>query len=147
MESMDDRIVLRRKAYDKLLCWKNESNGHTAALVDGARRTGKSFIVKKFAKEQYRTCIFIDFNLVSEEVKDIFTYERHDLDVFFARLSQFFDVKLHERESVLVFDEVQLFPIARSLVKYIVEDGRYDCIETGSLISISRNTKGDCHPF
>lgn len=132
---------MRRKIYEKLLKWKNESAGKTAILIDGARRVGKSYIVKKFAEENYKSFIFIDFNRVSEDVKNLFIYYLDDLDNLFLYLSNYFNVKLYERESLIIFDEVQLYPKARTAIKYLVEDGRYDYIETGSLMSIKKNVK------
>lgn len=132
---------MKRKVYEKLLEWKKNSNGKTAVLIDGARRVGKSYIVEKFAKENYKSFIIIDFNKVSKDVKDLFEYYLNDIDNLFLYLSNYFNVKLYERNSLIVFDEVQLYPKARSAIKYLVEDGRYDYIETGSLMSIKKNTK------
>lgn len=132
---------MKRKVYEKLLEWKKNSNGKTAVLIDGARRVGKSYIVEKFAKENYKSFIMIDFNKVSDEVKDLFEYYLNDMDNLFLYLSNYFNVTLYERESLIVFDEVQLYPKARSAIKYLVEDGRYDYIETGSLMSIKKNVK------
>ena len=132
---------MKRKIYEKLVDWKNSSNGKTAILIDGARRVGKSYIVKKFAKENYKSFILIDFNKVTQEIKDLFEYSLNDLDSLFLYLSNYFNVTLYERESLIVFDEVQLYPKARSAIKYLVEDGRYDYIETGSLMSIKNNVK------
>lgn len=132
---------MKRKIYDKLVEWKKESNGDTALLIDGARRVGKSYIVEEFAKKEYKTYIFIDFNNVRDDVKNLFKNHLHDLDTFFMYLSGYFNVKLYERESLIVFDEVQMFPLARGAIKYLVADCRYDYIETGSLISIKKNVK------
>ena len=132
---------MERKIYSKLVEWKKNSNGKTALLIDGARRTGKSYIVEKFAKENYKSFIVIDFNRVSNEVKELFEYYLNDMDNLFLYLSNYFNVTLYERESLIVFDEVQLYPKARSAIKYLVEDGRYDYIETGSLMSIKKNVK------
>lgn len=131
---------MRRKIYDKLLEWK-QRNGESALLVQGARRVGKSYIVEKFAKKEYKSYILIDFNKTDQQIKDIFNYDLDDLKTFFMKLTAFYGVKLHERESLIIFDEVQLFPRARSAIKYLVADGRYDYIETGSLISIRENVK------
>ena len=131
---------MRRKIYDELLKWKGR-NGKSALLIQGARRTGKSYIVEEFAKKEYRSYILIDFNLVDEQVRDIFLHDLTDLRTFFLKLSTLYDVELYERNSLIIFDEVQLFPRARSAVKYLVADGRYDYIETGSLISIHENVK------
>ena len=132
---------MKRKVYEKLVQWKQNSNGKTAILIDGARRVGKSYIVDKFAKENYKSYIVIDFNKVSNEVKDLFEHYLNDMDNLFLYLSNYFNVTLYERESLIVFDEVQLYPKARSAIKYLVEDGRYDYIETGSLMSIKKNVK------
>ena len=131
---------MRRKMYDKLLEWKKR-NGTSALLVQGARRVGKSYIVEEFAKKEYKTYILIDFNKADQQVKDIFIHDLDNLNSFFMKLSAFFGTKLHERETLIIFDEVQLFPRARSAIKYLVADGRYDYIETGSLISIKENVK------
>ena len=130
---------MKRKILDQLKSWKNKSNGETALLVQGARRVGKSYIVEEFAKLEYKSYILIDFNLVNDQVKDMFLYDLSDMDTFFMKLSTFFNTKLYERESIIILDEVQLFPRARSAIKYLVADGRYDFIETGSLISIKKN--------
>lgn len=134
-------MYMRRKAYDSLLAWKNGSAGKTALLVQGARRVGKSYIVEEFAKKEYRSYILIDFNKAGEQVKDLFNNDLNDMRSFFLKLSALYGTSLHERESLIIFDEVQLFPRARSAVKYLVADGRYDYIETGSLISIRENVK------
>ncbi len=134
-------LVLRRKAYDKLLEWKNESHGETAILVKGARRTGKSFLVRHFVEKEYRTAIIIDFMGLSERIKKAFSNDAGDLDLLFAKLSLEFRTPLYPRESAIVFDEVQVFPRARELIKLFVADGRYDFIETGSLLSIQQNVK------
>lgn len=131
---------MRRKMYDKLLEWKKR-NGTSALLVQGARRVGKSYIVEEFAKKEYKTYILIDFNKADQQIKDIFIYDLDNLNSFFMKLSAFFGTKLHARETLIIFDEVQLFPRARSAIKYLVADGRYDYIETGSLISIKENVK------
>ena len=130
---------MRRKIYDKLVKWKNDSNGKTALLTYGARRTGKSYIVEEFAKENYKSYILLDFNRVPEEIKKLFDLYLDDLDSLFLYLSNYYNVKLYERDSLIIFDEVQLYPRARSAIKYLVADGRYDYIETGSLVSIKEN--------
>ena len=132
---------MKRKITNKLIEWKNSSNGKTALLIDGARRVGKSYTITKFAKEYYKSYIIIDFNNVSNDVKDLFDKYLDDLDAFFMYLSAYYNVKLHPRDSLIVFDEVQMFPRARSSIKYLVADGRYDYIETGSLVSINKNVK------
>lgn len=126
--------MLKRKIYNELCDWKKKSNGQTALLIDGARRVGKSYIVESFARKEYKTHIIIDFGNASQDILDLFTHESADLDLFFAKLSAFYGTLLYKRESVIVFDEVQQFPRARQLIKYFVADGRYDFIETGSLI-------------
>ena len=132
---------MKRKVYQKLMDWKENSNGKTAILLDGARRVGKSYIVEKFAKENYKSYIVIDFNKVSKDVKDLFENYLNDIDNLFLYLSNYFNTELYERESLIILDEVQLYPKARSAIKYLIEDGRYDYIETGSLMSIKKNTK------
>lgn len=123
-----------------MLEWKLNSNGKTALLIKGARRIGKSTISREFAKNEYDSYIEIDFAKASEEVRHLFD-DIQDLDYIFFRLQQIFNTTLHERKSVILFDEIQLCPKARQAIKYLVEDGRYDYIETGSLISIRKNTK------
>ena len=130
---------MRRKIYDKLVKWKNDSNGKTALLTYGARRTGKSYIVEEFAKENYKSYILLDFNRVPEEIKKLFDLYLDDLNSLFLYLSNYYNVKLYERDSLIIFDEVQLYPRARSAIKYLVADGRYDYIETGSLVSTKEN--------
>lgn len=132
---------MRRKIYDKMLDWKNNSNGKTALLIDGARRVGKSYIAKEFAEKNYRSYILIDFNKVPDEIKNLFNNYLDNLEDFFMYLTNYYNIKLYERQSVIIFDEVQLFPRARSAIKYLVEDGRYDYIETWSLVSIKENVQ------
>jgi len=132
---------MKRKIYDKLLDWKNTSNGDTALLIDGARRVGKSYIAEDFAKENYKSYILVDFNKVNEDVCNLFVNYLDDLDTLFMYLSSYYNIKLYDRESVIIFDEVQMFPKARAAIKYLVADGRYDYIETGSLMSIRKNVK------
>lgn len=124
-----------------MLEWK-KSNGETAMMIDGARRVGKSFIAQDFAKNEYKSYILVDFAHVSKEVLSIFENESYDLDIFYKKLSAFYKVKLYPRNSAIVFDEVQLFPPARQLVKYLVSDRRYDIIETGSLLTLKTKTEG-----
>lgn len=131
---------MRRKVYDKLLAWK-ERGGKSALLVQGARRVGKSYIVEEFAKKEYKSYILIDFNKADQQIKDIFIHDLDNMKSFFMKLTAFYGVKLYDKESLIIFDEVQLFPRARSAIKYLVADGRYDYIETGSLISIKENVK------
>lgn len=132
---------MKRKIYTELLKWKQDASGQTAVLIDGARRVGKSYIAEEFAKNEYTSYILIDFNRVSQEVSDLFINYLNDLDMLFMYLSNYYNVKLYERKSLIILDEVQLFPKARSAVKYLVADGRYDYIETGSLMSIKKNVK------
>lgn len=131
-------MVFKRKIYEEMLAWKQESKGETALLIEGPRRVGKSTIVKQFAENEYRSHIIIDFAKASAEEKAIFN-DISDMDLFFTRLKLLKGISLYNRESVIVFDEVQKYPIARQAIKYLVEDGRYDYIETGSLISIHQN--------
>ncbi len=132
---------MKRKIYDKLLDWKNTSNGDTALLIDGARRVGKSYIAEDFARENYKSYILVDFNKVNDDVCNLFVNYLDDLDTLFMYLSSYYNIKLYDRESVIIFDEVQMFPKARAAIKYLVADGRYDYIETGSLMSIRKNVK------
>lgn len=133
--------MLKRKIYNRLLRWKKESNGRTALLIEGARRVGKTYIIKKFGENEYESYILIDFSYMSKNLKDIFDYDKTNLDLFFMKLSILYETKLVERNSLIIFDEVQLFPEARQLIKQLVKDGRYDYIETGSLLSIKQNVK------
>jgi len=137
-KNMADRIF-KRKIYDSILKWKQERNGSTALLIKGARRVGKSTIAKEFARLEYKSFISIDFAKASDSVKNLFD-DLDNLDFFFLQLQAIYHVDLYERKSVIIFDEIQLCPKARQAVKYLVEDGRYDYIETGSLLSIRKNT-------
>jgi len=132
--------MFQRKIYNKLLEWKRESNGKTALLVEGARRIGKSTVVEAFARKEYKSYILIDFSKASKEVKGLFD-DVSDLDYIFLRLQLIYKTDLHNRDSVIIFDEVQLCPKARQAIKHLVKDYRYDYIETGSLISIQKNIK------
>ncbi len=132
---------MKRKIYDRLLRWKSEDCGKSCLLVQGARRVGKSYIVEEFAKNEYKSYILIDFNRTSAEIGNLFLNDLDDLDTFFLKLKAAYNVPLYDRESLIILDDVQLFPRARSAVKYLVADGRYDYIETGSLISIRNNVK------
>ena len=127
---------MKRKIYEKLLDWKHKEAGRTALLIDGARRVGKSYIAKEFAEAEYKSHILIDFNRAPKEVVDLFDNYLNDLDTLFMYLS-----KLYERETLIILDEVQLCPRARSAIKYLVADGRYDYLETGSLMTIKKNVK------
>lgn len=131
--------IFKRKLYDRLLEWKRVQNGKTAILVEGARRVGKSTLVEQFAKNEYESYILIDFNEASNEVKSLFN-DLMNKDFIFLQLQSLYNVVLKERKSAIIFDEVQNCPLARQAIKYLVKDGRYDYIETGSLISIKKNT-------
>lgn len=132
--------MFTRKIYNNLLEWKNKSQGKTALLIEGARRVGKSTIVEEFARNEYESYILIDFAFAPETVKSLFK-DLTDLNFFFLQLQLHYHVNLFERNSIIIFDEVQFFPLARQAIKRLVADGRYDYIETGSLISIKKNTK------
>ena len=132
---------MRRKIYEEILKWKKRSAGQTALLIDGARRVGKSYIAEKFAAAEYKSYLLIDFNRAPKEVTDLFDNYLNDLDTLFMYLSGFYNTKLYERETLIILDEVQLCPRARSAIKYLVADGRYDYLETGSLMSIKKNVK------
>lgn len=138
---MEKMRIFKRKLYDRMLDWKRTRNGSTALLVKGARRVGKSTLVEEFAKKEYRSHILIDFadapSALWEAVDNI--SDRND---FFTRIQFIYGVRLYERQSVVIFDEVQKCPKAREAIKYLVKDHRYDYIETGSLLSIKKNTKG-----
>lgn len=133
-------IVFKRKLYSRLLEWKNQRQGRTAILVEGARRVGKSTLVEHFAKNEYESYILIDFNRASQDICVLFD-DLTNLDDIFMRLQQHYQTILKPRQSLIIFDEVQKCPKARQAIKYLVADGRYDYIETGSLISIKKNTK------
>lgn len=134
-------MIFKRKAYDKLLKWKEECNGSRAIMVEGARRIGKSTIVEEFAKNEYESYLMIDFSKVNNTIKSYFYDYIEDPDTLFMFLTSAYNVNLHRRKSVIIFDEVQRFPRARECIKHLVADGRYDYIETGSLISIRENVK------
>ena len=132
--------MFKRKIYDRLLEWKAESDGHTALLVEGARRVGKSTVVEAFARNEYESYILIDFSIAPKGIRELFE-DISDLNYFFLQLQLQYHVDLVERKSLIVFDEVQLCPPARQAIKHLVKDHRYDYIETGSLISIKKNVK------
>lgn len=134
-------MIFRRKLYDDMLKWKEDFSGKMALLVKGARRVGKSTLVETFAKHEYESYIAIDFTNCPQAVRELFD-DISDLDYIFMRLQMLYGVDLHERKSVIVFDEVQNCPKARQAIKYLVKDGRYDYIETGSLLSIRQNVQG-----
>ena len=132
---------MKRKIYNDLLKWKNEWGGKTAILVDGARRIGKSYIVEEFARNEYKSFVLIDFSNENKQLKSLFVDYLSDLDTLFRRLSLLTDTTLYPRQSAIIFDEVQQFPPARAAIKHLVKDGRFDYIETGSLVSINHNVK------
>ena len=132
--------MFKRKIYSKMLEWKQQSDGRTALLIEGARRIGKSTVVEAFAKDEYESYIMIDFAKASKQIRNLFE-DVSDLNYLFLQLQLQYKVDLHERRSVIIFDEVQLCPMARQAIKALVEDHRYDYIETGSLISIKKNVK------
>lgn len=134
-------MVFKRKLYSEMLQWKSESNGATALLIKGARRVGKSTLAKQFAEQEYESAIIIDFAKCKKEVRDLFD-DISDLDYIFMRLQMIYKCDLKVRKSVIIFDEVQKCPNARQAIKYLIEDGRYDYIETGSLLSIRQNVEG-----
>ena len=132
---------MRRKIYQQLLDWKEKRNGEVALLIEGARRIGKSYIVEAFGKKEYKSYLLIDFNKAPEMVREWFDLYLEDLDTLFLYLSQHYKVRLHERNSLIILDEIQLCPRARAAIKFLVADGRFDYIETGSLVSIKKNTR------
>jgi predicted AAA+ superfamily ATPase len=132
-------IYFKRKVYDAMLRWKKERNGATALLIQGARRIGKSTIAEQFAQREYESYILIDFSIAPKEITDLFQ-DISDLNYIFVKLQLFYQVNLKERKSVIVFDEVQKQPLARQAIKHLVKDGRYDYIETGSLISVRKSS-------
>ncbi|MBR5915480.1 MAG: ATP-binding protein [Spirochaetia bacterium] len=132
-------MILKRKIYAKLKEWKQKDKGSCALLIDGARRVGKSFIAEEFAKNEYKSYILIDFANVPRQIKEFFELESYDLNLFFSKLSAFYGKRLYKRNSLIIFDEVQRFARAREMIKYLVADGRYDYLETGSLITLRKN--------
>lgn len=133
-------MEIKRKIYDKIVEWKHTCNGSRALLIEGARRIGKSTVAEEIGKNEYKSYVLIDFNNVSKKIIENFTNMNH-LDIFFQTISLEYNVKLYPRETLIIFDEIQQFPRARQAVKYLVADGRYDYIETGSLISIKENVE------
>lgn len=131
----------------KCLAGKKKVKGKSVLLIDGARRVGKSYIVKHFAEQEYKSHIIIDFGNAPKAIIDLFTYDSSDLDLFFAKLSAFYATILYKRQSMIIFDEVQQFPRARQLIKYLVADGRYDYIETGSLIRLKKIPQTSSYPL
>ncbi len=134
-------MEIERKAYQKLLDWKNQTNGQKALLIEGARRIGKSTLARKFGENEYKSYIEIDFNRASKKIRDVFINNLDNLDIFFQDISLEYKKPLYKRNSLIIFDEIQRFPKAREAIKYLVADGRYDFIETGSLISIKENVQ------
>ncbi len=132
---------MKRKIYDRLLEWKEMDQGSCALLLDGARRVGKSYIAERFGEKEYKSYLMIDFAHLQKEVRDIFENDKNDFDLFFNKLSAYYRKPLYRRESLIIFDEVQRYPEARELIKYLVADGRYDYLETGSLISLRMNVE------
>ena len=139
-KSEEDAAMFKRKMYDALLNWKKESDGKTAAMIEGARRVGKSTVAEEFAKNEYESYILIDFSIASKVTKELFE-DISNLDYIFLQLQLQYHVDLVVRKSVIIFDEVQKCPLARQAIKHLVKDHRYDYIETGSLISIKKNVK------
>lgn len=132
---------MKRKIYGRLLEWKEKDRGSCALLLDGARRVGKSYIAREFGEKEYRSYLMIDVAHLQREVREIFENDINDFDLFFNKLSAYYRTTLYRRESLIIFDEVQRYPEARELIKYLVADGRYDYLETGSLISLKRNVE------
>ena len=132
--------IFKRKIYDKILEWKTNRSQKYSLLIRGARRVGKSTIAEEFAKKEFKSYIMIDFAHTSKAIIELFD-DMYDLDLFFLKLQQFTKTRLYENESVIIFDEIQLCPKARQSIKYLVSDGRYRYIETGSLISLRKNTQ------
>lgn len=133
---------MKRKVYDDLLHWKQKEQGRVALMVEGARRVGKSYIVEEFARKEYKSYILVNFAHLSRDMKAVFDNYLNETDLFLRFLQNVSGVQLHERNSLIVFDEVQKYPLARQAIKHLVADGRYDYIETGSLVSINENTEG-----
>ncbi len=132
---------MKRKIYSRLLEWKEKDNGNCALLLDGARRVGKSYIAEEFGANEYKSYLLIDFAHLPQEVRSIFENDINDFDLFFNKLSAYYRKTLYRRDSLIIFDEVQRYPTARELIKYLVADGRYDYLETGSLISLRMNVE------
>lgn len=134
-------MIFKRKIYEKMIRWKMDTNGAKALFIEGARRIGKTTIAEEFARKEYKSYIIIDFNDAGEAVKDAFQNYLQDLDTFFMILSTEYKTTLYPRESILIFDEIQQFPKARQSIKRLVKDGRFDYVETGSLVSIRENVQ------
>lgn len=136
---VDNIIYFKRKMYDRMLQWKKERDGATAMLIQGARRIGKSTLAEEFARNEYKSYLLIDFSIAPAEVHDLFK-DISDLNYLFFRLQLIYHIQLIERQSVIIFDEVQKEPLARQAIKHLVKDHRYDYIETGSLISVHKSS-------
>ncbi len=134
-------MIFKRKIYSKMLDWKNNWANERALLIQGARRIGKSTIVEEFGKKEYKSYILINFQSDLAKVKSLFQNDISDLDSFFRKLSLLYGTSLYPNDSLIIFDEIQLFPLARQSIKQLVKDGRYHYIETGSLISLKQNVK------
>ena len=134
-------MLFKRKIYQKLVDWKNLSQGKTAIMIEGARRIGKSTIAEEFAQNEYKDYLILDFAKEDEDVKRLFTTSLGDMANFFRQLFVFKGKSLPERESIIILDEIQMFPEARQAIKYLVQDGRYDYLESGSLIRIKKTSK------
>ena len=141
MNAQEPGKLFDRKAFARLARWKDQSHGSTAMLIEGARRVGKSTVAQEFARQNYASHILIDFSTAPDDILGYFRDLRNDLDTFFMYLSAYYGVELHERESLIIFDEVQLYPKARESIKQLVADGRYDYLETGSMLSIRENVE------
>lgn len=135
----EETIIFKRKAYNRMLQWKKERAGATALLIQGARRIGKSTLAEEFAKNEYKSHLLIDFSVAPAEVFELFN-DISDLNYIFFRLQLIYKIQLYERESAVIFDEVQKCPLARQAIKHLVKDHRYDYIETGSLISVRKSS-------
>lgn len=133
-------MIFKKTIYNTMLDWKENYSNKYSLLIEGARRVGKSTIVKEFASKEYKSYILIDFSIAKKEVRNFFD-ELDDLNMFFLKLSTYCKTNLYIKNSLIIFDEVQFFPKARQALKYLVQDGRYSYIETGSLISINENVK------
>ena len=133
---------MRRKIFDVLLQWKNTEKGRVALLIEGARRVGKSYIVKEFAQKAFRSYIMVDLSYMHKPLQGVFDDYLKDIPMFLSLLQNVTGTTLYDRESLIVFDEVQAYPKARQAIKHLVADGRYDYIETGSLLGIMENTQG-----
>ena len=134
-------MIIKRKLYSELLEWKNNRKGKTAILIKGARRTGKSYLCEQFAKNEYKSYVIIDFANISNEIRTLFEGDTSDIDKFLSELQILTHTTFYDRETVIIFDEVQMLPKARQLIKYLVANNKYDYIETGSLLSIRKNVK------